>query len=169
MAETGDLRPRRTVHALSGHRSPLPTADDERGGQLVVWVSETCSVVTPASLRQLFGARRAAPRWARPTRSSTTSIDRHGAAPRPDAEGLEDRLLRGKTGRQTLGSIVRVAALTVGEESLGHSGTTLERGAKAGDVDQVDADAFGGHYSTVTVLARLRGRSTLRPSPRAMA
>ena len=37
------------------------------------------------------------------------------------------------------------------------------------DVNEIDADSGRGHYSTVTVLARLRGRSTLRPSPRAMA
>jgi hypothetical protein len=45
---------------------------------------------------------------------------------------------------------------------------TLEGEREARYVHDVHPHAKCRHYSTVTVLARLRGRSTLRPRPWAM-
>jgi len=88
--------------------------------------------------------------------------------PRTDAQSLEDSLFRGEAGGQTFGLGMSVATFTVSEKPLDDPGVTREREAKAIDVNEIDADSGRGHYSTVTVLARLRGRSTLRPSPRAI-
>ena len=64
----------------------------------------------------------------------------------------------------------RVGALAVGEDPLGQPRPALERALEPLDVEEVDADAAhgGGSYSTVTVLARLRGWSTFSPRSRAM-
>ena len=100
----------------------------------------------------------------------TTDLNR---APRGGAhaaaQGLEYRLLRGEARRESFGLGVGVGAFGVGEESLRETRVTLERQREAGHVHDVHAHAHGRHYSTVTVLARLRGRSTLRPRLRAMA
>ena len=80
-------------------------------------------------------------------------------------EGLEYRFLRRESRGESLGARASVALFAGGKESLDETGMALERQSKARDVDEVDANAPRTHYSTVTVLARLRGRSILRPSP----
>jgi len=80
-------------------------------------------------------------------------------------EGLEDRLFRRESSGESLGARASVALFGVREESLDETGMALERQAKSRNVHEIDANALRGHYSTVTVLAKLRGRSMLRPSP----
>ncbi len=91
-----------------------------------------------------------------------------GSSPYPHAKRFQHRFLRGEARGQSFGTILRVSALAFGEEAIDDSRVTLQRSRKARDVNEVDANAASRHYSTVTVLARLRGRSTLRPRPRAI-
>ncbi len=95
------------------------------------------------------------------------------AAPRRRTDAGTDALQHRLLGREARGQPLRsgagVATLALGEQPLDETGTALEDPSEARHVHQVHADAEGRHYSTVTVLARLRGRSTFRPRPRAMA
>ena len=72
-----------------------------------------------------------------------------------------------------------VRALALGEEPERQPGPPFERPLQAVDLEQVQADAHApslacsgvvarGRYSTVTVLARLRGWSTFSPRSRAI-
>src|ERR1019366_4356891 len=86
-----------------------------------------------------------------------------------DAQGFHDRLFDGEARGESFGLAAGVALFALGEESIDDSWSAPENDLKSRHVDDVDADTDCGHYSTVTVLARFRGRSTLRPSPRATA
>lgn len=107
---------------------------------------------------------------ARSTRRIERDFDRApGGDARANAQRFQHRFLGGKARGQTLGLGVGVSSFSVGEESIEDARTALYDEAKTININNVDADPGRDHYSTVTVLARLRGRSTLRPSPRAMA
>lgn len=84
------------------------------------------------------------------------------------AQGLQDGLLGGEAGGESFGPTTRVTTLLEGEEPGRECGTALQGQRESSDVDDVNPHPDSRHYSTVTVLARLRGRSTLRPSPRAI-
>ena len=71
----------------------------------------------------------------------------------------------------------RVGALRLREQALGERGPPRQGPLQALDLEQVDADAVhsaqatrraNSGYSTVTVLARLRGWSTFSPRLRAI-
>src|SRR4051794_17753228 len=69
----------------------------------------------------------------------------------------------------------RVRALAVGEQAVGQPGAPFERPFETVDLQEGEADhgvGGGGRapllYSTVTVLARLRGWSTFSPRRRAI-
>ncbi len=62
-----------------------------------------------------------------------------------------------------------VGALALGEQAIGQTGTAGQGQLQALDLEQVEADGDDGPYSTVTVLARLRGWSTFSPRRRAIA
>ena len=86
------------------------------------------------------------------------------------AERLHDRLLGCEARRQALGHVGRaggVGLLGLGEAARREARTAVEQPAEARHVDRVDADADDGAHSTVTVLARLRGRSGSCPCSRA--
>src|SRR5918994_3906381 len=83
---------------------------------------------------------------------------------RRDTQGLHGRFLGGEPDRQVASrpvTLVRVPQLGLREDALGQPRTPLQGSLQALDLQQVDADPGSGH-STVTVLARLRGWSTLR-------
>ncbi len=84
-------------------------------------------------------------------------------------ERLQHGLFRGEARREPFGLSVGVTAFAVGEEAFGEPRVTFESQRKSSDVHEVDSDVLCRHYSTVTVFAKLRGRSMLRPSPLAMA
>ena len=120
-----------------------------------------------------------------------------GVGPQPDPERLHDRLLGGEAGGQPgdrVGGAAGVGQLTGREQPLGHRGPTAEHPGEPRQVHGVDphprhadrrsvpvhqaesqAPGQCGHrsgtvpvaHSTVTTLARLRGRSTSRPCSRA--
>lgn len=81
------------------------------------------------------------------------------------AESLDHCLLGGEPRRQMPagpGTTGRVREFPLTEDPLGQTGAPTERRLDSIDLDQVDADStISGHrlhgYSTVTVLARLRG------------
>ncbi len=87
----------------------------------------------------------------------------------PNTKRLQNGFLRGEARRESFGSRLRVTTFTVSEETLREAGVALQRQGESRDVHDVDADITCRHYSTVTVFAKLRGRSMLRPSPRAIA
>jgi hypothetical protein len=99
-------------------------------------------------------------------------------APGLEPQRLGDRLLGAEARGQVLTGTAprsRVLALGVGEQSRGEPGPALQRLLETLDLEQVDPDPgrAGGQrelrcHSTVTVLARLRGWSTLQPRSVAM-
>ena len=86
-----------------------------------------------------------------------------------DPERLQHGLFRGETRREPFGLSAGVSAFAVGEEAFGEPRVAFKSQPKASDVHEIDTNILGRHYSTVTVFAKLRGRSMLRPSPLAMA
>lgn len=86
-----------------------------------------------------------------------------------DAKRLQYRFLRSKSRRESFRSRLGIAALAVSEETLRETRMAFQRQRESRDVDEIDTNVSCRHYSTVTVFAKLRGRSMLRPSPRAIA
>ena len=118
----------------------------------------------------------------------STSMSRQHEPDDTDSERLADRLLGGearRVARPGVGEAVAVGALLLAEQPLVGARQPLEQPADARRLDDVDAEAEeqaagrdGGNrtrharavgtHSTVTVLARLRGWSTLSPLMPAM-
>src|SRR5579862_592467 len=120
----------------------------------------------PAAPGERRRPRRDAQRRGPPVRAHDLDVvPREG----PDAatECLHGRLLGGEARGEALNVSGRLGALPVGEQARGDRRVSPERGAEARDVDGVDPHAGDQGHSTVTVLARLRGRSTSLPSLRA--
>lgn len=100
-----------------------------------------------------------------------------GHAAKPNTECLHRGLLGGEASGESLNgttSTKNVAPLGTGKETLEQSGASKDYFAKPIDVNGIDANAgrafaVGVRHSTVTVLARLRGRSTSKPFACAMA
>ena len=96
-------------------------------------------------------------------------------APDAGAERLHDGLLGGEPRRQALGHVGGsggVGALGLGEAARRETRAAVEHLPEPRHVDRVDAHAddgtgSAGDHSTVTVLARLRGRSGSWPCRRA--
>src|SRR5580658_7454397 len=164
-AETSAQAGRRTPSTATG--LVVRGTDDERGGGLISVGHRKMQGRDAQRLRELAGRR--VQQHARRPGVVEGHLDRTpGSRPHPDAKGLHHCLFGGKAGSEALGPSARVALLLLREETIRDTRMSLEREPKSRDVNDVDADAHRRHYSTVTVLARLRGRSTFLPSPRAM-
>jgi hypothetical protein len=80
-----------------------------------------------------------------------------------ERQRLGDRLLRAEPGGEVhrgAGTRLRVRTLAGREQAVLQIGPARQSALQPVDLEEVDAD-----HSTVTVLARLRGWSTLRPAP----
>lgn len=164
------------VLTLRGRRTPSTDielvfqrrADDERGSHFVR-VRHGKVQCTHAGGASDFGCGRVQ-QHAR----SADVIGRHfDGTPRrranADSKCLEHRFFRGKTRRESFGTSLGVSTFALGKESFRETRVAFERQGKTRDVHEINANVPRRHYSTVTVLAKLRGRSMFRPSPRAMA
>ena len=144
-----------------------------------VWVSDRWKVPAPRApassaavpCKRRYGALRVAPFPV--VRHTSTSVERE--APDAGAERLHHGLLGGEARRQALrhvGGSGGVGALGLGEAPLCETRAAVEHLPEPRHVDRVDAHAddgtgSAGDHSTVTVLARLRGRSGSWPCRRA--
>ncbi len=84
---------------------------------------------------------------------------------RSAAQRLQRGLLGGEASREMASRpMLRacIGQLAVREQPFGEPGPAFERPLEPSDLEQIDPDP-GGHYSTVTVFARLRGWSTFSP------
>ena len=83
-----------------------------------------------------------------------------------NTEGLPGGFFGREASGEALGSLRALGLLTLAKKPRNEPRATLQDNSEALHVYEVEADADRSH-STVTVLARLRGRSTLRPLARA--